>query len=337
MIGLEIFSQLSTMAIVLIVIIVSILIVALISTVVLRGKYREMGRDILNPAHREAGKFDNKTLNKIIADYKIAAKRNKRDVNTQAIIEKHVDSDMRKALGFERFVNKSVSLMIVLGLVGTFFGLTMSISELVKVIQTSSSVVLSETESIAQGLMDSLSGMSVAFSTSLFGISGSVIMTIFNTALNVTHERITAMIKMEEYLDNILAKSVLENIIVDSQGNVVAVGSSIDKFSNIIEDSFKDITDALSDRLSKVTDEMANTAEMIQGSVAKFEGSLDDFSENVRDFTEFNHHLKDNIQRMSLSFTDFGDELKGNSKVMADSSKEVGRLADAIDKLSTKV
>lgn len=194
-----------------------------------------------------------------------------------------------------------------------------------------------EIESIAQGLMDSLSGMSVAFSTSLFGISASVIMTIVGTALNVTHERITAMIKMEEYLDNILAKSVLENIIVDSQGNVVAVGSSIDKFSNIIEDSFKDITDALSVRLSKVTDEMANTAEMIQGSVAKFEGSLDDFSENVRDFTEFNHHLKDNIQRMSLSFTDFGDELKGNSKVMADSSKEVGKLADAIDKLSTKV
>lgn len=337
MLGLEMFAQLSTMAIVIIAIIVSILVVALISTVMLRSRYRTLGRDILNPAHREAVKFDNKTLNKIIADYKVAAKRNKRDVNTQAIIEKHVDSDMRKALGFERFVNKSVSLMIVLGLVGTFFGLTMSISELVKVIQSNSSVVLTETESIAQGLMDSLSGMSVAFSTSLFGISASVIMTVFNTALNVTHERITAMIKMEEYLDNILAKSVLENIVVDSEGNVLAVGSSIDKFSNVIEDSFKDITDALSVRLTKVTDEMAKTAEMIQGSVSKFDDSLKDFSDNVRDFTEFNHHLKDNIQRMSLSFTDFGDELKGNSEKMAMSSKEVGRLADSIDKLSNKV
>lgn len=337
MFGFEIFAQLNAMAIVIILIIVSILIVALISTVALRSKYRELGFDILNPAHREAVKFDNKTLNKIISDYKIAAKRNKRDINTQAIIEKHVDSDMRKALGLERFVNKSVSLMIILGLVGTFFGLTMSISELVKVIQSSSTVMLSETESIAQGLMDSLSGMSVAFSTSLFGISASVIMTVFNTALNVTHERITAMIKMEEYLDNILAKSVLENIIIDGEGNVVAVGSSIDKFSSIIEDSFKDITDALSDRLSKVTDEMANTAEMIQGSVAKFDDSLKDFSDNVRDFTEFNHHLKDNIQRMSLSFSDFGEELKGNSDRMAASSNEVGRLAYAIDKLSDKV
>lgn len=331
------FAQLSGVAITIIAIIISILIVAMISSIILRGKYREMGRDILNPSHREAGRFNNKTLNKIIEDYKVSAKRNKRDVNTQAIIEKHMDSDMRKAMGLERFVNKSVSLMIILGLVGTFFGLTLSISDLVTVIQSNAATAITESESLAQGLMDSLSGMSVAFSTSLFGISASVIMTIMNTALNVTHERITAMVKMEEYLDNILAKSVLENIIVDAEGNVVAVGSSIDKFSNILEDSFKDITDALSHRLSKVTEEMGSTAEMIQGSVAKFDDSLKDFSDNVRDFTEFNHHLKDNIQRMSLSFTDFGDELKGNANKMAASSEEVGRLADAIDKLSNKV
>lgn len=337
MIDFGFFAQLSGVAIGIIAVIILILIVALVSSVALRGKYRSLGKDILNESHRESGVFQNKTLNKISDDYKVAAKRNKRDVNTQAIIEKHLDSDMRKALGLERFVNKAVSLMIILGLVGTFFGLTLSIADLVKIIQSNSASAITESESLAKGLVDSLSGMSVAFSTSLFGISASVIMTVVNTALNVTHERITAMIKMEEYLDNILAKSVLENIIVDAHGNVVAVGSSIDKFSNVLEDSFKDITDALSERLTKLTVEMASTAEMIQGSVTKFDDSLKDFSDNVRDFTEFNHHLKDNIQRMSLSFTDFGDELKSNSKQMVASSNEVGRLADAIDKLSSRV
>lgn len=337
MINFGFFAQLSGMAIAIIAIIITILIVAMISSVSLRRKYRVLGDDILNSSHRESGRFNNKTLNRIIEDYKVSAKRNKRDINTQAIIEKHFDSDMRKALALERFVNKSVSLMIILGLVGTFFGLTMSIADLVTVIQSHASTAITESENLARGLMDSLTGMSVAFSTSLFGISASIVMTIMNTALNITHERVTAMVKMEEYLDNILAKSVLENIIVDAQGNVVAVGSSIDKFSNILEDSFKDITDALSVRLTKVTDEMAGTAEMIQGSVLKFEDALKDFSDNVRDFKEFNHHLKDNIQRMSLSFTDFGDELKANAKSMSDSSKEVGRLADAIDKLSDKM
>lgn len=337
MIDFTYFMELSYVALAIIGFIVAILIIAMVSSVYLRGKYRKLGKDILDLGHREAGEFNNETLNRIVLDYKVAAKRNKRDINTQAIIEKHVDSDMGRAIGFERFVNKAVSLMIILGLVGTFFGLTLSISQLVQVIQSNSVSVLTESENLAKGLIDSLSGMSVAFSTSLFGVTASIIMTVFNTALDVTHERVTFMIKMEEYLDNILAKAVLENIIVDAEGNVIAVGSSIDKFSTVLEDSFKGITDALSERLIKVTDEMAITAEKVQGSIAKFDDSLTIFGENVRDFSEFNHHLKDNIQRMSLGFSDFSAVMKASGQSMSDNSKEMGRLAESINKLATKV
>lgn len=337
MINFEFFSQLSYVALIIIGLIVLILMTAMFASVYLRVKYRKIGRDILDDDHRQSGEFSHKTLNRIVADYRIAAKRNKRDVNTQAIIEKHVDSDLQKAIGLERFVNKAVSLMIILGLVGTFFGLTLSISDLVSVIQNNSTALITESESLAKGLMDSLSGMSVAFSTSLFGISAAIIMTVFNTALDVTQERLTAMVKMEEYLDNIMAKEVLENIIVDADGNVVAVGSSIDKFRDVLEESFREITDALSQRLIKVTDEMAVTAEKVQGSITKFDDSLTVFGDNVRDFSEFNHHLKDNIQRMSLNFSDFSEVMKDASKKMSESTSEVGRLAEAIEKLSQKV
>jgi hypothetical protein len=45
-------------------------------------------------------------------------------------------------------------------------------------------------------------------------------------------------------------------------------------------------------------------------SVDQFEGSLSTFSENTRDLKEFNYHLKDNVQRMSLSFSDFTQSLQ---------------------------
>ncbi len=84
------FAQLSGVAITIIAIIISILIVAMISSIILRGKYREMGRDILNPSHREAGRFNNKTLNKIIEDYKsISKKKQKRRQHTGHHRETH--------------------------------------------------------------------------------------------------------------------------------------------------------------------------------------------------------------------------------------------------------
>jgi hypothetical protein len=44
--------------------------------------------------------------------------------------------------------------------------------------------------------------------------------------------------------------------------------------------------------------------------VERFAAGLARFSESAGDFHQFNAHLKDNIQRMSLSFGDFSDTLK---------------------------
>ena len=45
--------------------------------------------------------------------------------------------------------------------------------------------------------------------------------------------------------------------------------------------------------------------------VARFDSALQAFSTSARDFSEFNAHLKDNVQRMSLSFGDLSDTIKG--------------------------
>jgi hypothetical protein len=45
--------------------------------------------------------------------------------------------------------------------------------------------------------------------------------------------------------------------------------------------------------------------------VARFESALATFAASTTGFHEFNAHLKDNTQRMSLSFGDFSDTLKG--------------------------
>lgn len=326
----ELLGTMNGVGLTLVMLILFILVVAFVVNILLIIKYKRYENDLNDQDNRTHKRFDHMIMNDIVSDYTKAGKRHQGEINTQAIIEKHFGSRLRMALLGERFVKTSVSLMIILGLVGTFYGLTLSIAKLVTLLSEDVSSALVITDSITSSLVNSLTGMSVAFVTSLFGIGASIIMTLLNLFFNVSDQRMSVMVHLEEYLDNILAKEVRDNIIVDSEGNVVAVGSSMEKFGSILEESFKGITDTLSHRLTDVTLEMAKTAESINHSVSKFDLSLQAFSDSTRDFKEFNHHLKDNIQRMSLSFSDFAEELKFNTQKIAKGYETMSALTDAL-------
>ena len=50
--------------------------------------------------------------------------------------------------------------------------------------------------------------------------------------------------------------------------------------------------------------------------MAQFENALETFATNTRDFQEFNLHLKDNVQRMSLGFGDLTEALKEHLRAL---------------------
>ena len=56
--------------------------------------------------------------------------------------------------------------------------------------------------------------------------------------------------------------------------------------------------------------EFGASVERLESVVERFEQALSTFATSTRDFTEFNAHLKDNVQRMSLSFGDLSETIK---------------------------
>jgi hypothetical protein len=58
------------------------------------------------------------------------------------------------------------------------------------------------------------------------------------------------------------------------------------------------------------------TVDRLDGTVAHFESALQTFATTTRDFREFNLHLKDNVQRMSLSFGDLSETLKQHASAL---------------------
>jgi hypothetical protein len=203
---------------------------------------------------------------------------------TQTIIEERFQSGLRASLVAERFVRSAVGLVIILGLLGTFYGLTSSIGRLVQLVAGDSATAADPTLGVTAGLTHALSGMAVAFSNSLVGIVSAVVLTILGIFSNPTDKRVALMLRFEAYL---------ERLVAERRG-----------------------------AQSRGPDGFAGSVERLEAAVARFDGALQAFSASARDFSEFNAHLKDNVQRMSLSFGDLNDALKAQ---IATVKRENGR------------
>lgn len=334
---LNLFTKLNPVANGIIGIIVAILVLTVVVSLILKRKYTLLEEDINDNQNRAKEVFGNEIFNNMVTDYKKAISYEVRDINTQAIIEKNMHRYLKSHLLGERFLTKSISLMIVLGLLGTFYGLTLSIGELVQLLGNASEAVVSDVSSITDGLISSIQGMSVAFVTSLFGIASSIFVTLLNISFSVKEHRESVMVFSEEYLDNIQAGGMIEiegpdGVRVKQTGGAASVANA----ENIIKD-LTDVSEKIIKEMNKASYEMAGAVNGLNKTIHQFDSSLKLFAEGSRDLTEFNHELRTNIQRMNVTFDDFSKEMSKNTESIADSSNSVFKLSVAVEKLSEKV
>jgi len=245
--------------------------------------------------------FHAPTLSRIAHDVQAAAMQHAGDVNTQAIIEHNIQTDLGALLAGERFVKAATGLTIIMGLLGTFTGLTLSIGKLATLVSGNTPAVADVTEGLTRGLTQALSGMSLAFATSLFGIASAIVMTLAGVFFNVADRRTAFMVQLEAYLDNRLLAA--QRGARDAAARAAGPGAPAGGPSGAA--------------IEPVLARFGQSVAALEAAVGQFEGALRTFSGTTRDFREFNLHLKDNIQRMSLAFGDLSETLK----------REVGALA----------
>jgi hypothetical protein len=172
--------------------------------VFLRGRYRALERDL----DRNGGPrphFTHRVLGRVVQEAEEDARRS-REPNTQAIIEDAFQSELHGLLLAERFVRAATGLVLILGLLGTFYGLTISIGRLVHLVSSDATPVGDVAQAMTQGLTQALSGMAAAFSNSLVGVASAVILTLAGVLNNVTDRRTALMVRVETYLDRLLPK-----------------------------------------------------------------------------------------------------------------------------------
>jgi hypothetical protein len=247
------------------------LVVGLAANFWLRGRYAAVTRDLRSAEAIERG-FRFPVLRNITRDASQAAER-PGEINLQAIIDERFATDLRVWLLAERFVRSATGLVIILGLLGTFYGLTLSIGRIVQLVAGDASATTDIALGVSQGLSHALSGMAVAFSNSLVGVFSAVVLTLVGILSNVSDRRTAVMVQIETYLDRVLPKRAATAEVASLQG-------------------------------------LEGSLARLDGAIVRFETALQSFASTTGDFHDFNAHLKDNVQRLSLAFGDMSTTLR---------------------------
>lgn len=169
-----------------------------------------------------------------------------------------------------------IGLLVFLGLLGTFWGLLRTIGSIGATIQgldVAGGDTSSVLDALKAGLAAPLSGMGTAFSSSLFGLSGSLVLGFLDLQLGRAQNRF--YIELENWLSSVT--DVGSDMVLPAPGRGVQGGEELqvlsDKLNKLVQEQ------GTSSRTSAA---MANLAESIQGLVQHMRSE----QQMLRDFVE---------------------------------------------------
>ncbi len=189
-----------------------------------------------------------------------------------------------------------ISLLVFLGLLGTFWGLLQTVGAVGETIQSldvssgDSSLVFEE---LKTGLEAPLSGMGTAFSSSLFGLSGSLILGFLD--LQSGHAQNRFYNNLEDWLStftNVVDKAGLKEDDITSKD----LAQAIDRLSRVITTGNR----SLEEGNTQNSDAIANLAEGIQGLVQNMRSE----QQLVRNWMEAQSDQQNEIKDFLKTLTD---------------------------------
>ena len=272
-----------------ILVIAVILVLFVLSLIVLfstYAKYKKLGEKLSDRSGLQNDRFFRYVVNEFAECYKSHGI----ETNTPAIISDAVSCRLSKQLLAERFLGNAVSLFVTLGLFGTFLGLSLSVGSLTELISFSNTEEwLSVLDSVGGGLMSALSGMGVAFYTSLVGVACSILLTILKTIFSPSAQREILESKLEIWMDESLAPTLPTDYAKDDASLIHEMMDSLSAASDSMQNSLKAATDSLT------------------GNLAAFDDTVRGFNSGIHDFSEIEYSLRGSIERLDLSVRDIGN------------------------------
>ena len=313
------FQNMPPAGLVVIAVILALFALAVVLLLALYARYRLLAAGAKGDGGDETGRGFRAAL---LEEYAAAYKKFGADVNTPAIISDVMGRKLPGMLLCERYLSNAVSLFVTLGLFGTFLGLSLAVASLTELIgYSNTSEWLSVLDSVGGGLLSALSGMGVAFYTSLVGAGCSILLTILRTILSPQAAREKLETRLELWLDNEVAPSLGPALAKDDTSLVRAMIDAMGTTAAEIRKSLSDAASSFAGSTSAAAASFEKTLVVCDGEVKKFDAAVKKFSDGIHDFSEVDYNLRGSVERMDLAVRDLSGAMREINRRMGGETK----------------
>ena len=304
---------------VVIVVILALFALAVVLLFALSARYRMLSAGAKGDGRDEAGRGWRAAL---IEEYAAAYRKFGADVNTPAIISDVMGRKLSGMLLCERYLSNAVSLFVTLGLFGTFLGLSLAVVSLTELIgYSNTSEWLSVLDSVGGGLLSALSGMGVAFYTSLVGAGCSILLTVLRTILSPQAAREKFETRLELWLDNEVAPSLGPALAKDDASLVRAMIDAMGASAAEIRKSLSDAAASFASSTAAAAASFEKSIAVCDDELEKFDAAVKTFSDGIHDFAEVDYNLRGSVERMDLCVRDLSGAMREINRRMGGESK----------------
>ena len=308
-----------TPGLIVIAVIFALFALAVVLLFVLSARYRLLSAAAKGDGRDESGRGFRAAL---LGEYAAAYKKYGADVNTPAIISDVMERKLSGLLLCERYLNNAVSLFVTLGLFGTFLGLSLAVVSLTELIgYSNTSEWLSVLDSVGGGLLSALSGMGVAFYTSLAGALCSILLTVLRTILSPQAAREKLETRLELWLDNEVAPTLGQALARDDASLVRAMIDAMGASAAEIRKALGDAAASFSASTAAAASSFEKSVAVCEGELKQFDAAVEKFSDGIHDFSEVDYNLRGSVERMDLCVRDLSAAMREINRRMGGEAK----------------
>ncbi|MBH0175513.1 hypothetical protein IHV09_18235 [Fictibacillus sp. 23RED33] len=296
-------------------------------------------------------------LQRVTADYKQFHLAGVPQLNTQALIEKYLYNERIPLLGvlrvpvgnIQKLLNQLPSFTIILGVLGTFVGLTLSLLSMQDTLMTlgtqpaDSNLTLN---SIISSLTAPFEGMSVAFYTSIAGIGAALLLNsiqsgFFSQGTSLSYMQNKLLADCEVYLDHNINSDLINDKPQDS------VERLLDRLASRVESSFDKTLGEFASQMVNFTAGLQKAMEDVNGifeaqreHAEKFGASatqLDQFGQRFNETTKelgtIQKTVDTSINALAKNISSFEQQLKTSNDRHTQGQQKFEQLIQRSDKM----
>ncbi|WP_394174587.1 hypothetical protein [Guptibacillus hwajinpoensis] len=279
------------------------------ATIQISLQMKQWLRDIENAEQQsESNSYTAPWIQNVMKEYKTYHLAGVSQVNTQALIEKHFFKESVPLFGFVRvpaggvmrFMQQLPPTSIIIGILGTFIGLTMAISSMQETL-----MFLSQRPddanlnlaSVIEAISSPFQGMSVAFITSIAGIGNALFLTLIQNGV-LTGGRTTAY-----YLEKIISdcESLLDhnlNASLSQEKPHDEMERILDRLAGRIQDSFQETLGDFSSSMVHFTSGLDQAMKEVQAILTSQRTYTENFSNSTSTLETFSIKLQESFTQL---------------------------------------